>query len=146
MGIAGRIHHLVSLMEKSADHFLEEGQHITFMQLMILHILCCHPKLPQKALALKMNVTAGAISRQIEILRAKGLLTRVEKEANRREHSIAITQEGTDAVRNAFIEVERQLSSIFGDLDDSDKNSMSQMLDKVIKKIDPAYEFEAKMP
>lgn len=139
MRCAAKIHHLMSLLEKHADTFLMEELSLSFMQTLILNIIRHHPNTTQNFVAECTKFTPGAVSRQIEVLREKGMLTRKVKKDNRREHEITLTAKGKKEVEKAFNLLETRLQGVFTVLNDKECTQMEECVSRLIYKIDPTY-------
>lgn len=137
MRVAAKLHHLYSLMEKHADAVLTEKFSLSYMQALIMNIVRHHPNTTQQFLGICTRFTPGAISRQVEVLREKGMITRKVKKDNRREHEIALTKKGDDAVEKAFAELQNNLSDLFSVLKEKECIQLENHITKLITKIDP---------
>lgn len=139
MRVAAKIHHLMFLLEKEADTFLSREHNLSFMQALILNIIRYHPQTTQHFVVQCTRFTPGAVSRQIEILREKGMLTRKINKENRREHVVELTEKGIYKVEKAFALLEQKLSQVFTVISEDECNEMNRILSKLIQRIDPDY-------
>ena len=137
MRTAAKLHHLYSLMEKHADTDLMDKFSLSYMQALIMNIVRHHPNTTQQFLGICTRFTPGAISRQVEVLREKGMITRKVKKDNRREHEIALTKKGAEEVEKAFNELQKNLSDLFSVLKEKEFTQLENHITKLITKIDP---------
>lgn len=137
MRIASKLHHVVFMMEKFADHTLIAQLDVSFMQVMILMHLKHIPTMSQKELAQRMGVTAGAISRQVDILSRRGLLDRNVRADNRREHAVTMTPAGENLVKEAISVLQTELGVLFADIDSNTKSQFEGVLTQLVTKLDP---------
>lgn len=129
----------MSVLEKNADTVLTQEFELSFMQSLILNIIHNHPSSTQHFVCQCTRFTPGAVSRQIEILREKGMLTRTVKKDNRREHSVKLTKKGEVAVEKAFALLEQRLEKVFEVISEKECAAMDETLSKLITRIDPEY-------
>lgn len=139
MRAMAKIHHLMFLLEKRADQILAEHSELSFMQALILNIIRHHPNTTQSFIGQCTRFTPGAISRQMEVLREKGMLTREVKQENRREHEITLTKKGSEVVEKAFTNMDKELASMFAGLETNEYEALEEIISKLIHKIDPEY-------
>lgn len=80
------LHHLASVLGRQSDQVLMEQLGIGLSQFKILMVLEWNPRVQQKAIADSLGQTEASVSRQIKILKAKGLLITKIDPNNRRKH------------------------------------------------------------
>jgi DNA-binding MarR family transcriptional regulator len=99
------LHHLAAVMGKQSDQVLQEQLGIGLSQYKILMVLEWNPRIQQKAIADSLGQTEASISRQIKLLKAKGLLTSKIDSANKRKKITLPTPLGmkiTEAAANSL--------------------------------------------
>lgn len=103
------IHHLAGVMGKQSDQVLQEQLGIGLSQYKILMVLEWNPRVQQKSIGDSLGQTEASISRQIKLLKNKGLLVSKTDPSNRRKHITAptplgmqITEAATDILRRSF--------------------------------------------
>ena len=95
------LHHLSALYTRESDQILQEQLGIGFAQFKILSTLAENPAGQQKHIAFALGQTEASISRQIKLLRNKGMLeTRIQPQ-NRREHQTTLTAKGQRIIEAA---------------------------------------------
>ncbi len=103
------IHHLAAVMGKQSDQVLQEQLGIGLSQFKILMVLEWNPRVQQKAIADSLGQTEASISRQIKLLKAKGLLLTQYDPNNRRRHittptslGMQVTEAASNIMRRSF--------------------------------------------
>lgn len=139
MHVAAKMHHAVSLMQKHADGFLQQELGLSFMQALILNIIKHHPQTNQAFIVGCTRFTPGAVSRQIEVLHEKGLVSRTTKHDNRRAQKIELTQEGVALVERSFSMLDTELRQYFSSLTQNELGQLGELMTKVILQMDPQY-------
>ena len=101
--------HLAGVIHKQSDQVLQEQLGIGFSQYKILMVMEWSPRIEQKSIADSLGQTEASVSRQISILRGKGLLTSRVDPSNRRKHITApsplgmqVTEAATYILRRNF--------------------------------------------
>lgn len=96
-------------MGKQADQVLQEQLGIGLSQFKILMVVEWNPRVQQKTIADSLGQTEASISRQIKLLKSKGLLVTKPDPHNRRKHITApttlgmqITEAATAIMRRNF--------------------------------------------
>lgn len=103
------IHHLAAVMGKQSDQVLQEQLGIGLSQFKILMVLEWNPRVQQKAVADSLGQTEASVSRQIKLLKAKGLLVSLTDPNNKRKHITApsplgmqVTEAASNIMRRSF--------------------------------------------
>ena len=103
------IQHLSSVMGKQSDQVLQEQLGIGLSQYKILMVVEWNPRVQQKTIADSLGQTEASISRQIKLLKNKGLLQTKIDPQNRRKHitvptnlGMQITEAATAIMRRSF--------------------------------------------
>jgi DNA-binding MarR family transcriptional regulator len=103
------INHVAAVMGKQSDQALQEQLGIGLSQFKILMVLEWNPRIGQKSIASSLGQTEASISRQIKVLKSKGLLISKVDPQNRRKRITApsplgmqLTEAATDILRRNF--------------------------------------------
>ncbi len=103
------VHHLAAVMGKQSDQVLQEQLGIGLSQFKILMVLEWNPRVQQKAIADSLGQTEASISRQIKVLKKKGLLISRYDPNNKRRHittptplGMQVTEAATNIMRRSF--------------------------------------------
>ena len=123
---------LVSSIRKINDRQLTSKLHLTLSQFRILSVIKKNPKTSQRVIANFWMMTEASISRQIELLRGKKLIEKVQNPENRREHIFRLTVSGENILMKANALIDSALEKIFADISQQDRNSLSAILHKLL--------------
>lgn len=133
--LALKMHKFVFLLEKLADQSLQQKLRITFSQCMILLSLRENPGCSQQSVAKWRDLTQAAISRQVEMLREKKLLSRRENAKNRREHVIALTPLGAERLAAALKIISKKFEDVFRVLAQEERRAVEPRLDRILTSV-----------
>jgi DNA-binding MarR family transcriptional regulator len=94
------IRRLAALMDREGDALCRRELGISLAQFLVLSVVDAYPgHLSQQAVADRLGLTKGTVSRQIDAAVAAGLMTVRVAPHTRRENAIALTRAGTALVR-----------------------------------------------
>jgi DNA-binding MarR family transcriptional regulator len=103
------VHHLAAVLGKQSDQVLKEQLGIGYAQYRILMVLDWNPRVQQSVIANHLGQTDASISRQVKVLKEKGLLGSKIDPQNKRKHisvptprGMQITEAATDLLRRSF--------------------------------------------
>ena len=103
------VQHLAAVLGKQSDQVLQEQLGIGLSQFKILMVLEWNPRVQQKSIAESLGQTEASISRQIKLLKQKGLLLTKPDVQNRRKHitmpttlGMQVTEAATNIIRRSF--------------------------------------------
>jgi len=89
---------------------------------------------PVNTLGPMVDLTPGSISTAVDRLVAKGLVSRVESEEDRRVRVVALTPRGNDLIVNAFREHSGQMKKVFAELSPEELRTIEEALKKAGKR------------
>jgi DNA-binding MarR family transcriptional regulator len=94
------VRRVASLMDRSGEALFRNELGISLAQFLVLSVVDAHPgPLNQQAIADRLGLTKGTVSRQIDNAVRAGLMTVEAAAHTRRENSVSLTRAGTDLVR-----------------------------------------------
>ena len=96
------INHVASVMSKQADQVLQEELGLGLSQFKILMVLQKNDRVQQRFIADSLGQTEASISRQIQLLQDKGLLTSKRDPKNLRQHITVPTADGLALTKTAM--------------------------------------------
>ncbi|MDL2341862.1 MAG: MarR family winged helix-turn-helix transcriptional regulator [Patescibacteria group bacterium] len=96
------IQHVAAVMAKQADQALQEQLGIGLSQFKILMVLQKNDRVQQRFIADSLGQTEASISRQIQLLQDKDLLTSKCDPKNRRQHITVPTPAGLELTKTAM--------------------------------------------
>ena len=89
---------------------------------------------PVNTLGPMVDLTRGSISTAVDRLFAKGLVSRVESEEDRRVHVVDLTPRGKDLIVKAFQQHSGQMKKVFSDLSPEELHALEEAVKKVGKR------------
>lgn len=138
MKLVHNMHKLMFMLNRGADTALQEHLSISYMQMLILLFAHTCPGITQREITMKLQVTPGAISRQVDALHKKGCLIRETNKSNRREHNLTLTKQGKSVYEKSIRMLENMLEPVFSSIEDTDKKHIITNLETVIGKLQTA--------
>lgn len=134
--IGTKVHKLACLMGRTAEHSLTRTADLSFSQFRMLMVLYHGHDLTQKRIAKFHGITEAAVSRQIELLKAKKFITAVDNVKNRRERKLALTSKGMELIQRAQKTLEHTFIKPFEILSNDKKNQLSTLLQTLINALE----------
>jgi DNA-binding MarR family transcriptional regulator len=94
------VHRVAGLMDRAGEALFRRELSISLAQFLVLSVVDAYPgDFNQQAIADRLGLTKGTVSRQIDNAVAAGRMTVQVSERTRRENHIALTPAGQDLVR-----------------------------------------------
>jgi DNA-binding MarR family transcriptional regulator len=112
------VQHLSAVLGKQADQVLQEQLGIGLSQYKILMVLEWNPRVQQRSIADSLGQTEASISRQIKLLKGKGLLVTRQDPQNRRRHTTMPTTLGMQVTEAASNIMRRNFGPEFSGMGD----------------------------
>ncbi len=129
---------VAGLMDRSGEALLRPSLGVSMAQYLVLSVVDAHPgRLNQQAVADRLGLTKGTVSRQIDAAVAAGLMTVEVSPESRREHLVALTPQGTRLVRKGDRLVDREQLATMPQLDAADVAATLRVLRAVNDALDP---------
>jgi len=122
------IQRLSFCLARQSDQVLQEQLGIGLSQFKILMVLGWHSNVQQRQIADNLGQTEASISRQIKLLKDKGLLTTEVSPQNRREHITRPTAKGQRLSEKALEVLNNYHAPMFAKLNDK---AQSQLLESL---------------
>jgi len=117
------------------SHHTEESS----SQRRLLLIIKKQGTVTQRELVEMMGIRPPSLSALVGKLDAKGYITRVKDQADRRNLNISITQPGELALAEMQKEHEQILNELFAALDEEERQTTSQLLQKLLDSWEPRH-------
>jgi DNA-binding MarR family transcriptional regulator len=127
------LHHLAAVIGKQSDQILQEQLGIGLSQYKILMVLEWNPRIQQKAIGENLGQTEASISRQIKLLKKRGLLISKVDPSNKRKHMSAPTPLGMQVTEAANDLLRRNFTSDFSNLGEDQILKLNANLQKLHK-------------
>ncbi|MFA6909104.1 MAG: MarR family winged helix-turn-helix transcriptional regulator [Patescibacteria group bacterium] len=129
------LHKFHCLLSRLGEQALKSDADLTFSEFRILMAIKKGKDISQKKIAMYHGLTEAAISRKIEDLIQRALITRQANVLNRREYMLALTPKGEKQIGVAQGVLERMMNSVFGVLDESEQRTFSRILGRLLESV-----------
>ncbi len=139
-GIGYKLHKLTFALDRRADSLLQDKLDITLSQFILLLGTAHYPQTSQCTVARFLNLTQAAVSRQIDTLVERKLVSRTENSENRREHVLALTTSGDEVLTLAKAEIETLYKRLL-DISNADLKTFTRILDALINEVGAGKDF-----
>lgn len=104
------VRQVATRMDRAGDALYRAGVGVSLAQFLVLSVVDAHPgPLNQQAIADRLGLTKGTVSRQIDLAVQAGRMTVETAHHSRRENVIRLTAEGTALVRKGDVLLARSL-------------------------------------
>lgn len=134
--IATNVHRLSNVLGKVADHCLQTTYGLGMSQFKILWILRKHSEgVQQTSIAMWLNQTEAAVSRQIRLLKAEKLIEKRVDPNNRRNRVIILSAEGKKFADAAMKLLAKEYEPFFADLNPVQRKSLCDMTEAAFYKV-----------
>lgn len=120
--------HTAGMVERQADQVLQEQLGIGMSQFRILLVLGQTTDIPQRKLAEHLGQTEASISRQMKLLKTKGLLSVMMSPHSKREHVITLTAKGVHIMEAAQSVIGIYFTPMFAGLNEKERLQLQMHL------------------
>jgi DNA-binding MarR family transcriptional regulator len=112
------IRRVAGVMDRQGEALFRRELGISLAHFLVLSVVDAHPgPLSQQAIADRVGLTKGSVSRQIDHAVAAGLMTVRVASHTRRENAVALTETGTALVRQGDVLSQTSRSAMLGAVD-----------------------------
>jgi DNA-binding MarR family transcriptional regulator len=133
-----------ALMDRGGEATFRRELNISLAQFLVLSVVDAHPgPLNQQAIADRVGLTKGTVSRQIENAVSAGLMTVQVSAHSRRENSVGLTAAGTELVRRGEVLFKQSRKTALAALDADDLAAAIRALATIKASFDEPAEPEA---
>ena len=123
------IRRTASAMDRRGEALFRSELGISLPQFLVLSVVDAHPgPLSQQAVADRLGLTKGTVSRQIDQAVTNGLMAVEVAAHTRREHALELTAAGTDVVRRGDALMRRSRQAMESALDGGDVDAAMRVL------------------
>lgn len=130
---------VAGLMDRTGEALFQREIGMSLAQFLVLSVVDAHPgPLNQQAVADRLGLTKGTVSRQIDAAVAAGLMTVQTSPHSRRENIISLTPQGTSLVRRGDVAFEREKAVAMADVGAEDLRAAIRVLGAMNEALDPA--------
>ena len=136
-GFMYSIHQLHTLVQKHLEQALTRQKSLSFSQFMVLVGFVCgsETQVSQASIAECAHLTEATVSRHISTLVGLGYLLRKEDADNRRKYKITITKKGLTVFKQAESLIDKELLTIFKDINEKERKSIMKNFDNVLTQL-----------
>jgi DNA-binding MarR family transcriptional regulator len=130
-----KIARVANSLEREVENELKVSFALTFSQFRVLNGLLTLGEVSQRELANSLDVTPAVVTRQVEALGSRGLVTQRPNPRSKRENVLAITKKGEGAVYDASKAIEERQKALFEGLSLKDETAFERAVDALIKSV-----------
>lgn len=127
-----KIHKFIFLAEKAMDRRLQSDIGLSFSQCMILVHVAHNPQISQRHVASERDITPAAVSRHIDALVFLGLISRLDKERNKRQHMLEVTLRGMGIVKTAEEILDEEIDALMHELSNEEVKKVERLFDLLL--------------
>jgi DNA-binding MarR family transcriptional regulator len=127
-----KIHIFANLVEKEVERKLLRDVGLSYSQCMILDFINNHPEISQRDVAVERHITPAAVSRHLEVLEELGFIKRKDREENKREHILIITNQGQSVATNAEKLLEQSMNSLIEDISRDELEDIDEIFNRLL--------------
>jgi DNA-binding MarR family transcriptional regulator len=132
------IRRTAGLMDRQGEVLLRRELGVSLAQFLVLSVVDAHPgPLSQQAIADRVGLTKGSVSRQIDQAVAAGLMTVRVASHTRRENAVTLTKAGTALVRHGDALTQAARAALQDAADPEDLAAAIRVLRGLLKTLEP---------
>ena len=123
-------------MDRVSDRLLYKKLGLTFSQFKIIIALKTKANATQSTIANFWNITEASVSRQLNLLIKKKIVTKTKSKTDQREYRLRLTTNGKSAVIKAVSLIDKTFEKILKPISENEKNNFIKTLLKFQNIID----------
>ena len=127
------LHRLEFILQHKSDLLLRQSIGVGFGQVQIMQALHRSVPLSQRAVASKLYQTEANVSRQLQLLKKKGLVSITRNKKDKRLHEATLTSKGSKAFAKAEKILAAQHKQLLKLLDDREVKAFDRMVSHLLK-------------
>lgn len=132
------IRRAAGLMDRQGEALLRGELGISLAQFLVLSVVDAHPgPLSQQAVADRVGLTKGSVSRQIDHAVAAGLMSVRVASHTRRENAVTLTEAGTALVRRGDALTQTSRAALQNAIDPDDLTAAIRVLGSLLNVLEP---------
>lgn len=128
-----KVARVISGLEREVENELKVSFALTFSQFRVLDALAATGEVSQRDLAARLEVTPAVVTRQAEVLNARGLLVQRNNPLSKRENLLALTPKGEQAAAEATKQIAERQKVLFAALSLKDETAFERAIDVLYK-------------
>jgi DNA-binding MarR family transcriptional regulator len=134
--LLNKIARVTNGLEREVEIELKVSFSLTFSQFRVLDALAATGEVSQKDLATRLEVTPAVVTRQAEVLSAKGLLLQRANPRSKRENVLVLTSKGEAAAMDATKAVQACQTRYLSPLKVQDETALERAIETLSKALD----------
>ena len=134
--LLNKIARVTNGLEREVEIELKVSFSLTFSQFRVLDALAATGEVSQKDLATRLEVTPAVVTRQAEVLSAKGLLLQRANPRSKRENVLVLTPKGEAAAMDAAKAVQACQTLYLSPLKVQDETALERAIETLSKVLD----------
>lgn len=132
------IRRVAGVMDRQGEALFRRELGISLAQFLVLSVVDAHPgPLSQQAIADRVGLTKGSVSRQIDHAAAAGLMTVRVASHTRRENAVALTEAGKALVRQGDALFQGSRSAMVAAVDPQELTGAVHVLARLLRALEP---------
>lgn len=132
------IRRVAGALDRQGDAVFRQELGVSLAQFLVLSVVDAHPgPLSQQAVANRVGLTKGTVSRQIDHAVAAGLMNVRVAEHTRRENAVALTEAGTALVRKGDALTLTTRAAMQDEIDPRELTAAIRVLGGMLKALEP---------
>jgi DNA-binding MarR family transcriptional regulator len=130
-----KVARVISGLEREVENELKVSFKLTFSQFRVMNGLLALGEASGRELADSLEVTPAVVTRQIEALGSRGLVTSKANPRSKRENILSLTPKGEQAVVDASAVIAEHQKAIFANLSVKDEVAFERVIDQLSKSL-----------
>ena len=128
-----KVARVISGLEREVENELKVSFALTFSQFRVLDALLTTGEVSQRDLAARLQVTPAVVTRQAEVMHARGLLVQRNNPLSKRENLLALTPKGEQAAVDAAKQIAERQKVLFASLSLKDETAFERAIEALNK-------------
>jgi DNA-binding MarR family transcriptional regulator len=133
--LLNKIARVANSLEREVEQELKVSFALTFSQFRVLNGLFASGEVSQRELARSLEVTPAVVSKQVEVLAARGLVMQRANPASKRENLLLLTKKGEGAVHEAGTAIAERQKALLEPLSLKDETAFERAVDALLNGI-----------
>ncbi|MBI2591935.1 MarR family transcriptional regulator [Candidatus Saccharibacteria bacterium] len=127
------LHRLEFILQHKSDSLLRDSLGVGFGQVQIMQALHRSVPLTQRAVAVKLHQTEANVSRQLQLLKKKGLVNITRNKKDKRLRETSLTAKGQQTFAKAEKILSAQHKELLKMVDDRDVKALDRAVSHLLK-------------
>jgi DNA-binding MarR family transcriptional regulator len=133
--LLNKIARVANSLEREVENELKVSFALTFSQFRVLNGLLALGEVSQRELATNLEVTPAVVTRQVEVLGARGLVVQRSNPKSKRENLLVLTKKGEGAVHDAAKAIADRQKALLEPLSLKDETALERVIDALARSL-----------